>query len=305
MADVHGVPNEVDDAIESFDIAISPDEGQGGLHTKNNPHQPFQRTTIHEERRSVNIKCSLVDVAHGYWGPDSDDYATLIVLDFRFNPGRRSRIAAAKIIVAFWGETDADDHPGVADISLNGSYSLVQTTQTETITNGIGGTVGVNVMQSGNISLDKKWEKVVNRTTSDATYVSGTTCMIGVDTDPANAAEWKLRENETLKTGVPAGIRVGILLKRENEENFKCTVQIESDVDLKSSIGRWFGGKPKDDPVLFKPSMKPSNKLMKYDTENLGSFDLKQVEDVTFVTVLDGVIKNSTVNHSGTVKATV
>jgi hypothetical protein len=290
--------NNLDDSVESFDINLVPDEGEGGFHTKNNPHQPFQRSTIHEDRRSVGIKCSLIDVVHGRWSLDGDYddyYATLLVLDFRFDLGNkdRRRITSSKINVIFYGESEEDDHPGVADISLNGSYSLVQTKQTETITSGLDGSVGVNVMSSGQVSLAKKYEKVVSRETSDATYVSGATCMIGVDWDPANAVEWKLRENATLQTGVPAQLRAGILLKRESLDNFKCTVEIDSEVDFKTTVGRWFGGKPKDDPVLFKPSLKPTNRLMQYDVDNLGKFDLSLVEDVTFTTVLDGAVKHS------------
>lgn len=291
------IDNEPNDYVESFDINLVPDEGEGGFHIKNNPHQLFQRSTIHEDRRSVTVKCSLVDVIHGRWSSDSEDYATLLVLAFRFDPGnkRGRRITSAKITVTFYGESDEDDHPGVADISLNGSYSLMQTTQMETITSGLDGNIGVNLLSSGQVSLGKRYEKVISRERSDATYVSGATCMIGVDWDPANAVEWKLSENGTLKTGIPAQLRVGILLRRDSQENFKCTLEIDSEVDLTTAIGRWLGGKPKDEPVLFKPSLKPTNRLMQYDTKNLGSFNLSLVEDVTFTTVLDGVVKRSNV----------
>lgn len=295
MADIY---DEDDSSFESFEIDLVPDEGEGGLHTKNNPQQPFQRSTVHEDRRSVGIKCSLVDVVHGRWsedGDDSDYYASLIVLGFRFDPGHKHgrRITSADIRVTFFGESEDDDHPGVANISHNGIYSLMPTEQKEKITNGLSGSVGANVMNSGQLTLSKNYEKVVSRVTADAMHLSGATCLIGVDWDPANAAEWKLRENETLKTGVPAELRTGILLKRESLDNFKCTVDIESYVDIKTSAGRWFGGKPKDDPVLFKPSMKPTNRLMQYDVDNLGKFDLSLVESVTVTTVLDGVTKHS------------
>lgn len=290
--------NQPGSPVEAFDIDLIPDDGSGGFHTKNNPHQPFQRSTVHEDRRSIHVKCSLVDVAHGLWSPDGEAYATLLVLGFRFDPSKHGqRITSAKITVTFYGENDDDDHPGVADISLNGSYSLVQTTQTESVTSGLEGTVGANVLNAGQMSVTKKYEKVISRETSDATHVSGATCMIGVDWDPANAVEWKLRENASRKTGVPAELRVGILLKRESEENFRCTVEIDSQVDMKTSLKRWMGGKPKDDPILFKPSLKPTNRLMQYDTQNLGGFDLSLVEDVTLTTVLDGAIKHSSVRH--------
>lgn len=279
--------------IDSFDINLVPDEGEGGFHTKNNPASPFHRSTVHEDRRSVAIKCSLIDIIHGLWSVDGDDdgsYATLLVLDFRFDPGhkRGRRITSAKITVTFFGESENDDHPGVTNISLNGNFSLKETKQMELTTNGLDGSIGVGVLNVGQLSVGKKYEKTVSRETRDATYVNGATCLIGVDWDPANAVEWKLRENATLQTGIPAQMRVGILLKRDSEDNFKCTVDIESEVDMKTTVGRWFGGKTKDDPVLFNPSLKPTNRLMQYDLNNLGKFDLSLVEDVTFATVLDG-----------------
>ncbi|KAJ5087240.1 hypothetical protein N7456_010856 [Penicillium angulare] len=278
---------------DSFNITLSPREGEGGLHTKNPPKQPFQRATIHEDRRSINIGCSLVDVVHGHLSPDEEEYASLIVLSFRFDPSKRGRrIMSAKITVTFLGADDDDEHPGVAGISLNGSYSLIPSTQTETITSGVNGSAGISVLSTGNLSLEKNYERVISRETSDATYVSGSTCHIGVDWDPANAVEWKLRENATLKSGIPAQLRAGILLKRDNLEQFRCMVQIESEVDAVSSVGRWFGGKPKDDPVLFDPTILPTNRLMKYDKDDLGNFDLSLVEDVTFTTILDSTIKN-------------
>lgn len=282
------------EALDSFDISLVPDEGQGGFHVKNPPNQPFQRSTIHQDLRTINVKCTLLDVIHGNWSPAEECYASLIVLAFRFDPGQNGRrIKSAKITVVFYGLEEDDEHPEVAEISLNGSYSLLPSERTETITSGVDGTVGINALNSANISLNKSYEKVVSQQIPDATHVSGTTCMIGVDYDPANAAEWKLRENESLKSGVPGELRAGILLKRESSAQFKCTVRIESEVDVVSRMGRWLGGKPKDAPVLFNPSFEPTNRLMKYDIDSLGSFKLNLVEDVTLTTILDGAVKSS------------
>ena len=44
--------------------------------------------------------------------------------------------------------------------------------------------------------------------------------------------------------------------------------------------------------MLFDPELEPTNNLRKYDIEELGTFDLESVCDVTFATVLGGVIKD-------------
>lgn len=149
---------------DSFGIDLVPAEGERGFHTKINPQQPFQRSTIHEDRRALAIKCSLVDVIHGRWcadGDDNDYYATLLVLDFLFDVGNKlgRRIKSAKITVTFYGESDDDDHPGVVNISLNGSYSLLPTTQSETITNGLTASASANVLSAGQLSLGKKLQQ--------------------------------------------------------------------------------------------------------------------------------------------------
>lgn len=282
------------ETLDSFEIALFADEGEGGFHIKNNPRQPFQRTTIHEERGAVKVKCTLADVVHGKWSPEDEYYASLIVFAFRFDPGKNGRrIKSARINVIFYGATEDDDPPAVEEISLNGSYNLLPSEQTETITSGIEGSASASILNAGNLSLNKSYEKVISRQVSDATHVSGTTCVIDMDYDPPNAAEWTLRENAELKTGVPAELKAGVLLKRTNMEQFKCAVQIVSDVDRMTRIGRWLGSRPKDDPVLFNPSFKSTNRLMNYDKEALGNFQLSLVEDVTFTTTWEEAVKSS------------
>ena len=174
------------DPLDLFAIDLAPEGGQGGgFHTRNPPKQPFQRETIHEDRRTAHVKCSLLDVVHGRLSRDStEDDATLIVFGFRFDPGvGGGRIIAASITIVFAGQTEEDDHPGVEKLSLDGTYSFLETTQTETTTQGLETTVGANVLNAGQLGMTRRYERVISRQVSDATYVSGTSCMIGVDWD--------------------------------------------------------------------------------------------------------------------------
>lgn len=84
-------------------------------------------------------------------------------------------------------------------------------------------------------------------------------------------------------------MRTAILLRREDDSEFHCVVKIDAKVDVKSRIERLFGQK-KDDPVLFEPSIKPTNRLQEYDIDNLGAVDLSSLCDVTMVTTLSGAI---------------
>ncbi|OJJ01279.1 hypothetical protein ASPVEDRAFT_40850 [Aspergillus versicolor CBS 583.65] len=295
--------DNTEDSLPSFNIQLAPDDGEGGFHfdARNNPARPFQRETIHDDRRGVSVKCSLVDVAHGKYSPESQsEDASLVVFGFRFDRGSNGsgHIKAATITVTFLGEYDDEDHPGVMDHSFNGTYRLLETTQTESVTRGTGGSVSGSVLNAAQVTLDRKYEKVVTRQTSDATYISGSSCMLGVDYDPDNAVQWKLRENETMGTGVPVYLRVGVLLQRPAQAKFRCTVEINTDVDLKSKIKRFLGEKPRDDPVIFHPGMKATNRLREYNVLNLGGGgDLAEVDDVTFTTVISGAIKHVDVDR--------
>jgi hypothetical protein len=42
---------------------------------------------------------------------------------------------------------------------------------------------------------------------------------------------------------------------------------------------------------LFDPEIEPTNKLLKYDLEELGTFDLESVCDVTMTTFINGAVK--------------
>ncbi|RDW68847.1 uncharacterized protein DSM5745_08607 [Aspergillus mulundensis] len=180
--------------LRTFKINLTPDKGKGGLfRTKNPPEQPYQRETVHNNQQGIHVKCSLLDVVHGRWSPTSTESdATLIVFGFCFDTTgapARARIAAATITVTFAGKSANNNHPGVADLSLNGTYSLVKKEDTKTIARGYDVKIGTNVANAGQVALAKNYSKVVTCQVSDATHVSGTSCMIGVDWDPENAVE--------------------------------------------------------------------------------------------------------------------
>ncbi|KAL9943973.1 hypothetical protein D7B24_006183 [Verticillium nonalfalfae] len=284
----------LDETTETFDIDLfGGGDEQSGFHTKNDPSAPFQRTNVTNRKGAIDIKCNLVDVVHGKFDPDGDEYATLIVLLFRFDPRKRARrVAEAQISLVFDGLTEDDPRPVVEAISFDGRYSVAPTTQSESVTRGAEGTLGLSAIQGAELSGGLKVEKTVTRDMEHFTTVIGSVDLIGYNYGEPNCATWSLIENEARETGVPAAVRAGILLRRTEEEaRFKATIKIEVKADFKTSMERFFGGKPKDDPVLFDPAKKPTNKLMVYDTEDLGALDLEKVSDVTFLTVRDGAVK--------------
>lgn len=288
------------DDLPSFDMGLSPAGDAGSsFRTQNDPNDPYQRSNYIERKGAVDIRCSCLDVIHGLYSAQSQTFATLIVLQFRFDARKRARrFESVDISLEFKDQKPGGGGPEVYNIAPLGRLSLVPTTQHEEVKRNasmqLGGAAPVGgLTATGTVG----WEKSVSRDTSDQTTVTGSIDLIGRSWGKSNCASWTLLENKTTKTGVPTSMRTAVLLKRKNEDPFQCVVKIDANVDFRSTLERVFGGKgrePKDDPVLFDPQIDPTNNLQQYDIEELGAFDLENVCDVTFATSLGGVMKDRT-----------
>jgi len=290
------------DELPSFDIGLSPTGDAGSsFRTQNDPSAPLQRSHYVERNKGgVDIRCSCLDVTHGMWSSSSDKSATLLVLQFRFDPRKRARrIQDVNVTLRFAGMKPGESDPEVAAIAPDGTFNLVPTTQHEEITQGGSLALGAAAPVGGITATGTaSRQKAVSRDTSDHTTVTGSIDLKERNWGAKNCASWTLLENKTAKTGVPKSMRTAILLKRKDDNPFQCIVKIDAGVDYKSSLERMFGGKPKDDPVLFDPDLEPTNNLQKYDRMELGAFDLVSMADVTHSTIMENVVKNRVQSES-------
>jgi hypothetical protein len=284
--------------VFSLDLSLSPggDEGSS-FRTQNDPTSPYQRDNYIERKGAVDIRCSCLDVIHGLYSVKSGVFATLIVLQFRFDSRKQTRrIKSVDISLEFEAMRTGDSGPEVYAIAPMDTLSLVPTTQHEEVKRNAGLQLGGAAPVGGLTATGSVgWEKSVSKDTSDQTTVTGSIDLKGRNWGKSNCATWTLMENRTAKTGVPVALRTALLLKRKDENPFQCVVKIDSTVDIKGSFERVFGGKgrdPKDDPVLFDPDMEPTNRLCTYDVEELGALNLEGLSNVTFATMLGGVIKD-------------
>jgi hypothetical protein len=287
------IGDEQDDDVPSFDISLSEKGDHGSsFRTENDPSAPYQRSNYIERKGAIDIRCSCLDVIHGQFSSEGGMFATLIVLQFRFDARKRARrFQSADIELEFKSMKPGESGPEVYSIAPVGKMSLVPTTQIEEVSRKAGLQLGAaapigGITATGSVG----WKKCVVRDTSDETVVIGSIDLKGRNWGPSNCASWTLLENETAKTGVPSSLRTAILLKRKDEKPFQCMVKIDAVVDAKSRMERMFGGKgrdPRDDPEI-----EPTNKLREYDLEDLGSFDVKSVCDVTMTTLLNEAVKH-------------
>ena len=283
--------------LPCFDISLSKTgDLDSHFRTENDPSDPCQRANIIERKGSVDIRCNCLDVVHGDFCPSSDLFATLVVLQFRFDPRKAARrFHSVNINLEFKSMEVEEIGPEVFAISPNGRMTLVPTTQHEDTKKNLNLELGgaapfAGITAKGNVG----WEKCVSRNTSDQTTVTGSIDLKRRNYGPSNCVSWTLLENKTLETGVPPSLQTAILLRRKHKDPFQCVVKIDAKVDFRSTLERVFGFKgraPKDDPVLFDPEIVSTENLQRYNEKELGSFDMESVCDVTFMTTLGDVMK--------------
>ncbi|KAH8765997.1 hypothetical protein F5883DRAFT_496258 [Diaporthe sp. PMI_573] len=255
-----------------------------GFHTKNNPKDPYQRREVIQRTGAIDIRCSVLDVVHGVMSPDSEYWATLMILQFRFDPQKRMRRITEASLELLFGLTDSSNElPEVEAISFDGNYSILPSKQSESTTVGGQGTLGATQIVTA--SGTAKWERTVTRETSDKTTVSGGTFV--VDNIPPNRiAKWTLLENRTLKSGIPASLQVAVRIQRQDEAIFTCMPTIRCKADKWTSIENFFGKVPEDDPILLNPEREPTNRLMVYDTDNIGAIDVQALGNIIPTTLI-------------------
>jgi hypothetical protein len=277
-----------------------------GFHTQNDPKNAWQRQTVIERNNGrVSASCVCKDVVHGFYaeGAEDEDEASqqcsLIVLHFRFDPvdlGRR--IKKVQTTIRFSAVDRDGDDPVVDKISSDGFFWVYPTTQKETVTLGVTGKLGGNVL-GGEVGGELKRERTIEKQAMNAGTVRGAIQTIGRNYGEPNAASWTLMENPEDKTGVPVGLRASILVKRDPGVDFQAHFSMVVTPDNRTQAQTFFKSDPKDDPVLFKVDKKPTNKLHNYLTEtidaakkrrmvnNLGRLDLdsREFTDITFRTI--------------------
>ncbi|KAL4941935.1 hypothetical protein BDV06DRAFT_222631 [Aspergillus oleicola] len=272
--------------------------------TQNQSPTDWNRRTVIQRKGPVTVHCSLLEVVHGKLGVDqgidtNDDgaLATLLVFNFRFTRQQHSRrVIRASIHIEFSGADAQSSRPTVWEIAPYDTWTVVPTTDHEEKMRAMEVTIGTPGAGPVNAGFTAKLEKLRIRDISDATTVSGSIELSDdVNSGECNCAAWTLLENQTRKTGVPASLRTGVLLKRENNAIFHAMVKISCVADWKTQLESMFGRIPMDDPVLFNPGLEPTRaqKKKKYNPDALLRSDVTSVADVTVQTIFKEAIKEA------------
>ncbi|KAL7800593.1 hypothetical protein V8C43DRAFT_274333 [Trichoderma afarasin] len=276
------------ESLPSFPVKLYPDNNsEANFRTENDPSNLDQRENVIHRKGLVYINCDFKDIAHGYYSRTSDDLSSLVVLYFRFEPLYNShRIKHVNIEVKFSGILASDFDPVVKHISLDGHFGIQPTTQSESVTHGVGASVGYNL-----VSAQVSREKTTEQKTTDMATVQGFRDTVGRNYGKKNAACWILRENNTTKTGVPTSMQTAILLERTDMSRFQAHFTIRVKLDTIASALSAFRSDPRDHPVFFNPQLDATSNLKEYDTDALGEEDIEALSNVHVITVLDGTMK--------------
>jgi hypothetical protein len=277
-----------EDAGESVSIGMYETGGEegSGFHVFNVGPNQYHRAEALQRTGAIDITCTLEKVVHGILAADSDRYATLLVMQWLFQPKGSRRISEATIELLFTGGPRGDDVE-VEDISFLDTYSLLPTTQEESITRGGEATAGVD--QIASLSATGKWEKTVTKTTSHAITLTGGKCLVN-NRPPNRIATWTLSENPSQHAGIPASLKVAVLVSRQDREPFACNLSFTCKTDWATAAQSLFRKIPRDDPIIFQPDpsekgIRP-NKNVAYGDDELGSVDLDTLCHVTFRTAI-------------------
>ena len=261
-------------------------EEEGGFHVFNAAPDQYHRAEVLQRAGAIAISCTLEKVVHGIMSTESDRYATLMVLQWLFQPKNARRISEATIELLF------DPGPGGGDVEVEqvsflGTHSFMETTQDETIAKGGEATIGAE--QFAKLSLTGKWEKTVARTTSDAITLSGGKRVVN-NRPPNRVAMWTLSENETLSTGIPSSLKVAVLVSTEDRQSFFCRPTLTCKTDARTTFESIFKKIPKDDPIILQPNpdikgTRP-NKNVTYGYEELQGVGMDHFTNVTYRVII-------------------
>lgn len=282
-----------DTGLISLEIFEAGGEEGSDFHVFNAAPDQYHRAEVLQRTGAIDITCNLDKVVHGVMSDEGDRYATLLVMEWSFQAKGTRRISEATIELRF----QASSREGIVEVGKisfagPGSYSLMPTTQEDTVVRGGEATVGVE--QIAALSLTGKWEKTIAKTTSDAITLSGGKHVID-NRSPNRIATWTLTENKSQPAGIPSSLKVAVLVSRDDRARFFCTLDFTCKTDFRTATAGLFRKIPKTDPIIFQPDPQQKgtrpNKKVSYGDEELELVDLEDLGDVTFRTILTNVQK--------------
>jgi hypothetical protein len=246
---------------------------------RNDPREPSQRPFIIDQISTTGIRCELVEVVHGLFGPLTDrEPCSLIVIQLSVFPIEvHRRLRSMAITLKFDSDRpgNADDEPEVLDLAPQGHFILSPTMRRESVAPGI----SAKGVAGASVSLGYHFERS-QKSTSGLTLL-GMALVLGRTYGRPNAVRWTVRENADVRDGISCVLRAPILVRRRTDTRFVAQVTLKTEGTgwsaLFSKFTSFFGSRKGVEPVYFDPQMTPTDDKFHVDAGNLGSVSLNTI----------------------------
>ncbi|KAL7811071.1 hypothetical protein V8C26DRAFT_225650 [Trichoderma gracile] len=283
----------------SFTLGLTYGGQEGGFHVRNLPGQlQRQRVSVRQggsdKRHAFTATCNAKAIIHGEMGPLSDKHATLLVFEFKFNSYRGTRIKEADVLFEFHAAEGQAGGPSVLQVRPYGRHQMEQTSQHEAHDQAQELSLGIN-MVAVDASLKLSRGGSADKDTQHFTVVTGDNPQSLRYGDYCQA-RFTLAENKSQASGIPSQFLACVLLERDTDEDFVCVPYVQVTPDFKTKLASLFSTPERDDPIVFRVTEPPVNKLdspVEIDGLNLGAVDLNKLWNCTAYNLYGHAIKAS------------
>ncbi|KAK4095828.1 hypothetical protein N658DRAFT_511736 [Parathielavia hyrcaniae] len=239
--------------IPLFDVGV-----KGARFRVENVGGELQRPVLDQHKTSdIQYRADLVAVVHGTMTPGGQR-GVILAIDFHFisNPQQR-RFKRVDISVAF-GREDAPiggaKEPVVEQMAPHGTFGMDEATQNRVDTLEMHGSAegGLSLATLG---IGSSYQRTTTVDTKTHAILHGTPWIEVRNSGRNNAAQWKIEENVTRKSGVPPQLRAAILLSLPDEGKFRAELSLTAKIGtFHSKLKRRVGANTGLQPVYFDPS---------------------------------------------------
>ncbi|KAH8892233.1 hypothetical protein GQ53DRAFT_647305 [Thozetella sp. PMI_491] len=254
-------------------------DANSGIHVRDELLDPYQGTGWAERKSLVDLRCSCVDIVHGLFSSENSVSATLLVIEFQFEPRRQcQRVSSATIELKFSGlqeETTVEVH----SIAPLGRFVLQHMSQeTERAYEESAWDFPISGSATGVSTVQQQYS--VPREATGSTTVMGSIDLRGRNFGGKNCVLWNIQENHISMDGIGTTIRTAVVVKRRSEAKFKCHLSIQAKAEGQMGSRSVYGCTPEERPLVFDPAIPLGNRLADYPNEELGAFDLMSLASI-------------------------
>jgi hypothetical protein len=266
--------------MEEFTIDLEEVVDSGGSYrSRDEKGKRFPKVLV-DSGNKTQVKAKLMIAVHGTLEPNSDP-TSLLIFEFYLTTPNGRRFKKSTITITFEDDKGPSEFdPEVYQISPEGKFTLNKQTDSEDITHAVDAAVNGVPVTGGSLGYHWTMSRTVNR--EHSATLNGMSRKIKTYGEETSAV-WVMEEDPVKGEGVPTFLRAAVLLRHEESEKFRFSVEIdtaENKLFYGSSTSKMVN------PLSIDPNIIASVKKKGVDPTNLGSVDLGSEYLVKLATAL-------------------